>query len=871
MFYFILLIVVFLVLIWNLPVIEAQLTHESTNYSMAMTGNWWKMYNLTIIDKSYPITYQITGGKLNDITSEKDNTTLSVNISSTSNGTLIIELPRNLIDSKKQGTNTDEEYAIFEDSQYNIAVDEITKNATIRTLAIDFDKGSSEIQIVGSEIVPLVRIRAGGVNEAPSANAGIDQIVNESKIVRLNGTASRDPDSNITSYLWRQTAGEVNVTLINANTTNPTFTSTSVSNDTVLEFELMVMDNDGTNDTDRTNVTIKNVINRPPVADNQTVLTDEDREEKLIMLAANDTEGDTLSYSIVSNPVHGTLTRFNAATGNATYTPSTNYNGSDSFTFKANDGTTDSTPATVSITVNPVNDGPVANIDTANINEDIARPIPVLDNDTDIDGDSLAVSRILSEPFKGNATINPNGTITYLPTANFFGTDSFSYEISDGQEGGTAEAVVAVTINPVNDLPVANNDNTITNEDTSVNINVLLNDIEIDGDSLNITGVARARNGTAIVNASNNMITYTPTADFFGTDTFDYFISDGNNGIASAKVTVIVSPINDKPIAVDDKAATNVGISINIDVLANDTDTEGNVLTVMSHTTNPSNGIAIVNETTNTITYTPMQNFTGVDAFEYAIFDGNEGGNDNGTVKVTVKEVLEAIREFAPSDSGFGVDPDTRTFLTVSFEGPSSIQEDDHAFIRILGSLAASNGTGIKDQIISVKFYNKDNEVFSYQDEPPTDDFGHYEFMVKNGDVNLDKGTYIAFANATADIYKNKLNATKELVVEARPPSIPAEVWAGVSGIIVGFLIPSAVSWINGWRQRKNLSKYRKKIDYIYYTYKGSHKERQRSLDMFDELERKITKQLEKGRISQSQYDILTKRISDLKKVAPED
>jgi hypothetical protein len=181
---------------------------------MNTTTHQWKMYNLTIIDKFYPITYQITGSKLNSITSENDNATLLVNISSTSNGTLIIELPRNLIDSKKQGTNTDDEYAIFEDSQYNIAVDEITKNATIRTLAIDFDKGTREIEIVGSEIVPLVKIQAGDNNEAPSANAGIDQIVNEDRIVRLNGTASRDPDGNITSYLWRQTAGEVNVTLI---------------------------------------------------------------------------------------------------------------------------------------------------------------------------------------------------------------------------------------------------------------------------------------------------------------------------------------------------------------------------------------------------------------------------------------------------------------------------------------------------------------------------------------------------------------------------------------------------------------------------------------------------------------------------------
>jgi hypothetical protein len=111
--------------------------------------------NLKSASKMYPLNYRITGSgnKVNSVSLEKDSSTLLLNISSPSHGTLIIELPRNIIDSKRQGTNHDQNYVVFEDSQY-VPVTQLKNNTQSRTLAIDFDKGSLQIEVAGTHAVP---------------------------------------------------------------------------------------------------------------------------------------------------------------------------------------------------------------------------------------------------------------------------------------------------------------------------------------------------------------------------------------------------------------------------------------------------------------------------------------------------------------------------------------------------------------------------------------------------------------------------------------------------------------------------------------------------------------------------------------------
>lgn len=148
-----------------------------------MVSNSNSSINLKLGNKAYPIKYQVTGGKLTGISAEKDNTTLLLNVSSTSNGKLTIELPRNIMDSKKQG-NVDDNFTVFEDGQYT-AADEIRTNAQVRTLMVGFDNGTSVIEITGTQIVPefatvvvaIFAISIIGVIVASSKYIGIANIM----------------------------------------------------------------------------------------------------------------------------------------------------------------------------------------------------------------------------------------------------------------------------------------------------------------------------------------------------------------------------------------------------------------------------------------------------------------------------------------------------------------------------------------------------------------------------------------------------------------------------------------------------------------------------------------------------------------------
>lgn len=226
---------------------------------------------------------------------------------------------------------------------------------------------------------------------------------------------------------------------------------------------------------------------------------------------------------------------------------------------------------------------------------------------------------------------NGDGTITYTPAADFHGGDSYTYTISDGN-GEEDTASVSVTVLPVNDTPTAVDDSTSTNEDTAVTVDVLANDSDPDGDALNVSSVDNEANGSAQIN-SDNTVTFTPSADFNGTGSFTYTLSDGNGGEDTATVAVTVNPVNDAPVAMDDNAATTENTQVTVDVLANDSDPEDDALVVDS-VTQPANG-SVVDNGDGTVTYTPDGGFSGNDSFTYTVEDGN-GGSDQATVSLTV-------------------------------------------------------------------------------------------------------------------------------------------------------------------------------------------------------------------------------------------
>ncbi|HEV2828227.1 MAG TPA: Ig-like domain-containing protein [Pyrinomonadaceae bacterium] len=406
----------------------------------------------------------------------------------------------------------------------------------------------------------------------------------------------------------------------------------------------------------------------PPGTANQSANTAEDNAV-IVTLQALQANNNTLTFSIVNGPTSGSLGSVSPAscssgtcTATVTYTPGADFNGSDSFTFRASDGPTNSNISTVNITVTPVNDDPDAVDDAATVAEDSGgNVVDVLSNDTDVDADTLTVSSV-TQGANGSVT-NNNSSVTYTPNANFFGADSFTYSISDGN-GGNDTATVNVTVTNAQDAPDAVDDAATINEDSGANaIDVRANDSDLDNDTLTVTAVTQGAHGSVAITGGGTAVSYTPAANFFGDDSFTYTISDGNGGTDTATVAITVTNVQDAPDAVNDSATIAEDSGANaVDVRANDSDLDGDTLTVTAVTQGTHGSVAITGGGTG-VSYTPVANFFGNDSFTYTINDG-QGGSDTATVSVTINNVNDA-----PVATGESYVTNSNTALNVAAPG----------------------------------------------------------------------------------------------------------------------------------------------------------------------------------------------------------
>ena len=386
------------------------------------------------------------------------------------------------------------------------------------------------------------------------------------------------------------------------------------------------------------NLTKENIA---PSAASRNATVAEDSTTALT-ISASDPDNDALTFSIVTGPANGTLGTItqNGCTGSictatVNYTPNADYSGSDTFTFKVNDGTADSNTATVTITVNPVNDAPVANNDSYTTAEDTTLSVPapgLLANDTDVDSTSLSVA-LVSAPANGSVALNANGSFIFTPASNFNGTTSFTYRANDGAATSNV-ATVTITVTSVNDVPMANNDTLTVFEDANATVvNVLANDSDVDGDTLSVTGVTQGSKGTVTLNAGT--VSYKPNLNANGSDSFTYTISDGQGGTATGTVNVTITPVNDPPVANPDTATVKKKSSVVIAVLANDSDVDTNDTITLVGVTQGTKGGTATKNANGTVTFKPKNGFTGTDTFTYTIRD-SQGVTATGTVTVTV-------------------------------------------------------------------------------------------------------------------------------------------------------------------------------------------------------------------------------------------
>ncbi|MGL4395936.1 MAG: Ig-like domain-containing protein, partial [Hyphomicrobium sp.] len=454
-------------------------------------------------------------------------------------------------------------------------------------------------------------------------------------------------------------------------------------------------------------------VNDAPIAADDTFTTAEDTPVTFDV-RGNDSDVDSASLTITA--INGTAIAAGGsvaitggsvtlnADGTLTFTTAVNWNGTPSFTYTVSDGALTST-ANVSGTVTVVNDAPIAAADSFTTAEDTAITFDVRGNDGDVDSAALTITAINGTAIAsggsvaitgGSVTLNANGTLTFTPNANWNGTPSFTYTVSDGALTSTAN--VSGTVTAVNDAPVAADDAFSTAEDTPVTFDVRGNDSDVDSASLTVTAI----NGTAIATGgsvaitggnvtlnANGTVTFTPNANRNGTPSFAYTVSDGAL-TSTANVSGTVTAANDAPIAVDDAFSTAEDTPVTFDVRGNDSDVDSAALTVtaINGTAIASGGsVAITGgsvtlNANGTLTFTPNANWNGMPSFTYTVSDGalTSTANVSGTVTAVNDAPIAA-------DDAFSTAEDT----PVTFDVRGNDSDVDSAALTV----TAINGTTI--------------------------------------------------------------------------------------------------------------------------------------------------------------------------------
>ncbi|MGD1457154.1 tandem-95 repeat protein, partial [Vibrio harveyi] len=400
---------------------------------------------------------------------------------------------------------------------------------------------------------------------------------------------------------------------------------------------------DGTNTVQATADLTVNPINDLPVPQDQQFSVEEDGTliftDADLLTGATDIEGDNLTVEGVSyDGGDGILTD----NGNGTYTfaPNENFNGDVNFSFDVSDGT-DTVSANIDVSVTPVDDAPVSGNLAYSVDEDGSIRLSqeqLLSQASDVEGDALTASNLSVD---GNATVtqNDDGSFTITPDADFNGDIDISFDISDGTN--TVQATADLTVNPINDLPVPQDQQFSVEEDGTLQFtdaDLLAGATDIEGDDLSVTGISYEGTDGVLTDNGDGTYSFAPNENFNGDVNFSFDVSDGTDTV-SANVDVSVTPVNDPPVAGSTSYTVHEDNSITISdaqLLANSSDLEGDV-SIDSVSYSGSDGVLQINGD-GTYTFSPNENFNGEVTLDVVVAD-EEGATDATTAGITVLEV----------------------------------------------------------------------------------------------------------------------------------------------------------------------------------------------------------------------------------------
>jgi VCBS repeat-containing protein len=440
--------------------------------------------------------------------------------------------------------------------------------------------------------------------------------------------------------------------------------------------------------------------NNIPVANSMTPSTDED-VAVAITLNGTDANSDQLTYTLFTGPTHGTLGTLNASTGAVTYTPNGNYNGTDTFYYQVNDGFAISSAGVVTITVNAVNDTPAASAQSVSTNEDIALPVTLTATDPDTSDASpqTLTYSIVANPTNGMlGTLNAStGAVTYTPTANYHGSDSFTFKACDNDSTPACSSTmtISITVNNLNDDPVPDPQTVSTNEDVPLGITMTATDPDVatDGQTLTYYLIQPPSNGDYPFNSSTGVGTYTPYANYNGTDFIYFFVCDPYACSSGAFIDITVNALNDAPVVTtpatftvaEDTAAPGVcngsncvtltgtdvdtaTTSVNVIVVTLPSAFQGTLLTSAGGAITAGQNIGNISSGQQYVKFVPFANYNGPSSFTFKL---NDGSADSTTVtaSITVTSVQDTPVANAQTTS---VNFNTATVLTLTITDPDA-------------------------------------------------------------------------------------------------------------------------------------------------------------------------------------------------------
>ncbi|MCC7305077.1 MAG: tandem-95 repeat protein [Alphaproteobacteria bacterium] len=622
-----------------------------------------------------------------------------------------------------------------------------------------FDSASSGIDTLIFSNNTTFDLRTLPHNDEPVAHDD-DFTVNEDNVLNGNvladnGHGADHDDDNDTLTVTAGTFATAHGSVVLAADGSFTYTPVADYHGTD-SFTYTLLDGQGGSDTGLVNIVIA-AVNDAPVAMDDDAIGDEDDVISGSVLANNghgaDSDSDGGTLSVVAGTfatAHGSITML--ANGNFTYTAAAEYHGTDSFDYTLLDGQGGNDTGTINITVNAVNDAALAQDDDFAVNEDHALGGNVLlDNghgaDSDVDGDTLTVTPGIFATAHGSVVLAADGSFTYTPAADYHGMDSFTYTLLDGH-GGNDIGTVTIAVASVNDAAVAQDDDFSGNEDGDINGNVLLDnghgaDSDLDGDTLNVAAGTFSTMHGSVVLAADGSFVYTPAANYFGADSFDYTLLDGHGGNDTGTVHLVVAAVNDDPVAQDDDFAGNEDQVITGNLLADnghgvDNDADGDTLNVIAGTFATAHGSVTI-LANGDFTYTPHANYFGNDSFNYTLQDG-QGGDDVDTVHITLHSVNDAPVAQDDDFTGYEDTPLLGNVLANNGHGVDS-DIDGGTLSVVAATIATAHGTvslladGSFTYTAIAGYFGADSFDYTLLDGQGGSVTGHVNILIQNNDI----------------------------------------------------------------------------------------------------------------------------------------